>query len=135
VRVLLLLIVLSGCGGGSTDEPENHGYGWEFDTTSALGQKVRLSNVGVGDGQLFDDLFQRALSCTGIQAPPPPYVVFVKAGELSPHTGFYYPNPPLILLDERDAFAYSHEVIHYLLDVSTGNLDPEHKSRLFATCT
>lgn len=31
--------------------------------------------------------------------------------------------------------SWKHEVVHYLLDVNTGDLDPEHLSHFFTECT
>jgi hypothetical protein len=135
VRALLLLIVLSGCGGGSTDEPENHGYGWQFDAVSSGGLRLRKTNATEDDANEYERLSKWSENCVGADAPPP-FVIVVPKGSLLPSaTGRYFSNPPLIVIDESVSTSYGHELVHYLLDQSTGDPDISHASALFLKCT
>jgi hypothetical protein len=133
-----LLIVLSGCGGcgGSSDsEADNHGYGFAFDATSRNGLHLRRTGAQSRDAQ---DLEARAaviaIVCLGLSEPlppPPPFVIAVPDGTLSePFNGWYYSNPPLILLETNGVF--EHEAVHYYLEVTTGSPDPTHTNNIAA---
>ena len=136
--VLIVLLVLAGCG-GSSDDTNNHGYGYQFDVMGASGLQLRYSptlNAGdyYADIAFYESEFGRVQACTGISAPAP-FVIVVKPDQLPDHAGYYYSNPPLIVIDDFVALAaFRHEAIHYLLDYSTGDLDPGHRSPLFQKC-
>jgi hypothetical protein len=129
---------MPGCGGGG-DEPQsadNHGYGWEFDAASKNGLRLRKTGATTADADLLEAIAEGVEACSGINAAPPPFVIVVPKDSLGANVGFYLPSPPLILIDESFGFgeAYAHEVLHYLLDVSTGNLDPNHQNPAFEKC-
>ena len=133
----ILLALLTGCGNYQPDESlqsqDNHGYGWEFDVQGESGLKLRYSpwlpGGPLADVTRYERDFAFVESCTGISAPAP----FVIIGKIP---GFFYEDPSLIVIDEYglDTRAYTHEIVHYLLKVSTGSPDPEHQSPFFETC-
>lgn len=140
MRVLFIVLLLAGCGGG--DEPadnNNHGYGFQFDSIGASGMKLR----GGPDPSLFEAQFAQVETCTGLSAPAP-FIIIVQPGTLpiADTNGQYISRPSLILLDisnmngtvhaENSA---KHEFVHYLLDVNTGDRDAGHKSHFFQDCT
>jgi hypothetical protein len=131
--------LLAGCGSGNS-EPDNHGYGEAFDVAGPTGLRLRYTPV-LKSGEvfanpvMFEDLYSQVEACTGISAPPP-FIVVVPHDSLNHYDpsfiGVYLSRPSLILL-YGDAYTVPrHEFIHYLLDMHTGNLDPTHKSPLFA---
>src|SRR5678815_555048 len=128
----VMLIALSGCGGDS-GIPDNHGFGFAYDSVGTQGLHLRKTGATVEDANALEARARTVGICANITAPPPPYVIMVPQGSIGNGlVGFYESSPPLILL-ETDA-VFEHEVLHYLLDLSTGNPDPEHKSPLWA-CT
>jgi len=135
---LIVLLALAGCG-GSSDETNNHGYGYQFDVMGASGLQLRYSpTLEAGDYYadiaFYESEFERVQDCTGISAQAP-FVIVVKPEQLPAHFGYYYSDPSLIVIHDIVALvAFRHEAIHYLLDVSTGDLDPEHLSPLFSKC-
>lgn len=150
---LLLLAVLAGCGEQAIDN--NHGYGWEFDAQSDNGMRLRYTpSVAVGDSlsdvQQYDTAFAAVETCTGIAAPAPPFVIVLPQGSLGTDSGGgvvlgkYFRDPVLIVtamtgqavIDPSIPLVpFRHEVIHYLLDYSTGDWDIDHHSTLFLLCT
>jgi len=135
---LVVLLVMAGCG-GSSDDTNNHGYGYQFDVMGTSGLQLRYSptlNAGdyYADIAFYESEFERVQACTGISAPAP-FVIVVKPEQLPDHGGYYYSGPALIVVDDFIALsAFRHEAIHYLLDYSTGDLDPGHLSPLFSRC-
>lgn len=114
---------------------DNHGYGWTSNATGPRGMQLREPGATT---QAASDLERYAVTvaaCAGIDAQPPPFVIVVPRDSLYPHIGWYFSNPPLILVDEifRDV-AFAHEMVHYLLEQSTGDLDADHASPLFRLC-
>jgi hypothetical protein len=145
LRIAPLLLVLAGCGGGGADD-DNHGYGFEYDVQGVTGLRLRHSPAVTPGGTvaaviseptLYETAFAEVQACTGLSAPAP-FVILVN--ELGGNTGFYLSNPSLILVDVRyigpfDTRALKHEMVHYLLDHSTGHLDPNHDSPAFELCS
>jgi hypothetical protein len=138
VRLLLpLVFLLSGCGGGGEDaasSTDNHGYGWQFNAEGEKGLRLREPGATPQTASDLERYAGTIAACAGISAPPP-FVIVVPRDSLAPHIGWYYSNPPLIVVDEiyRDV-SFAHEMVHYLLDQSTGELDADHRSPLFAAC-
>lgn len=134
MRMILLALIVTSCGGGDVSESEdNHGYGWSFHAVGAEGLHVRYTTIEHATNPLatpavYEAEFHAVLTCTGLNAPPPPFLVFVPAGALGATVGGrFFGEPPLIVLE--DSALFRHEVIHYLL-----NGDPNHTSPLFAKC-
>lgn len=130
-----LLIFMSGCGGNSNDGPsaslDNHGYGFAFDAMGNQGLKLRRPSATNLDADFLESRAKADGICTGIEAPPPPFVIVVPIGSLGQDVGgLYFSNSPLILVtaDEIDSTGFDHEVIHYLLDFKTGDSDKQHTS-------
>jgi hypothetical protein len=138
VRLLLaLVLLLAGCGGGGENaaDSDNHGYGWEYDIAGQGGMRLRKNGATAQDVQMLELTLMSVARCAGVETPPGPFVIVIPNGGLDPVPGFYFSNPPLILLDEAFAdHTMWHESVHYVLDYTTGDLDAEHRSTLFATC-
>ena len=145
MRALLVLVLLAGCGSGG-EEPDNHGYGFQYDVQGPTGLKLRYKDAldpNQDYKQMFsttpyyETAFAGVEACTGLQASAP-FIVLAKPGTL--HTkgeevdGFYYSNPSLIVADASYIAIIRHEMIHYLLDMATGNPDTEHRSHFFTDC-
>jgi hypothetical protein len=137
-RAFLLGLLVAGCGGGEVQQ-DNHGYGSSgFDVQSAVGIKIRyeideqtVSNSGIGPA-FFDQAFEATVACTGITAAPPPYVI-VRSDKADSICGRYFGAPPLIVVAGHP-LCFRHEVVHYLLEQSTGDPNSAHGSALFAKC-
>lgn len=127
-KLIVVLIFLSGCGGNSEDPADNHGYGWEFDQIGPSGLKLRKTGATPRDAAYLEERVAIVLTCLGISAPPPPFVIYLPSDGVEPQ-GRYYSGPPLIVLEE-DVYL-EHEAVHYLLDITTGNADRNHESRAF----
>lgn len=111
------------------ESPDNHGFGWEYDTAGPRGLKLRwFAGVPPEVAAGFEVGAERVLSCMGVDAPVPHFVIITKADNFEAgKTGFYFPDPPLILLnDSAGSSAYWHEVVHYGLDYSTGDIGMNH---------
>lgn len=140
ISICLAITLLAGCGGGSSeidsDELDNHGYGWEFDAISANGLKLRKPGATARDADFLEAIAKVVETCVSIDAAPPPFVIIVPKGSLGQQlVGAYMSGPPLIVLDESWAdVAYPHEVLHYLINVSTGAQDPTHQHFGFSKC-
>jgi hypothetical protein len=138
IKTLFLVLLLAGCGSGGDNSlrVENHGYGFEFDAQGTTGLRLRSSGSAFSDVTYYEATFAEVKTCAGIEAPAP----FVILTSLDGPTGVYYSAPSLILLDMKhlsteNSSLFKHEVVHYLLDHSTGDADPNHTSALFAKCT
>lgn len=140
MRTLLVLLFLAGCGSG--EDSNNHGYGFQADLEGRSGLKLRYS-AGVTEADpdfqalstptYYETAWSETQACTGLSAPAP-FVILVKNGDLgSDIAGRYFSNPSLIVLDAH-AYAVRHEMVHYLLDVNTGNPDAGHQSHFFGDC-
>lgn len=123
------LLLLAGCGGSESD---NHGYGFAFDVQGATGLKLRFNHSEPPDQRtpvwIFESRYMDVQKCTGLTAPPP---MVIDSANGDP--GIYYSDPPLIVVTKL--YAFNHEVIHYLLDYTTGDPDSNHKSMLFKKCS
>ena len=137
-HAFLLGLFVAGCGGGDV-EPDNHGYGFSgFSVQSADGIQIRyeidqaiVSASGIGPA-FFDQAFEATVACTGITASPPPRVI-VRSDKADTLCGRYFSAPPLIVLAGHP-LCFRHEVVHYLLEQSTGDPDSAHGSPLFTRC-
>lgn len=142
MKVLFIVLLLAGCGSGdeSPPPPDNHGYGFQADV-QASGMSLRYSPVlNAGDPHaavaFYQSEFESVEQCTGISGPIPPFVIVVNIGDLglAPSgvliNGAYFSNPSLIVIDTTVAAA-RHEMIHSLLESSTGDSDGNHKSHFF----
>ena len=136
--ILLICLAVASCGGdGSSDDPNNHGFGWSFDVQGATGLKVRYDPEELKQGvpqtpvHIFENQYNEVQKCAALYAPPP-FVIFVPDESLPDNAGFYYSDPPLITI--KGLFIFKHEVVHYLLDYNTGDLDPSHASPLWGHC-
>lgn len=138
MRYLFVILLLAGCGKADSN---NHGYGYEYDVQGATGLKLRSSALDPADPDFqalstppyYENAWSKTQECTALSATAP-FVILVKVGALgSDKAGLYLPDPSLILLDVH-AYGVRHEMVHYLLDVNTGDLDPDHKSHFFADC-
>lgn len=145
MRVLFIVLLLAGCGSGGSSDDNNHGYGFQSDLQGASGLKLRYSSALVATDPDFqalstlpyyEDAWTKTQACTGMTAPAP-FVILVTNGDLGDDIGGrYFSNPSLIVLDAH-AFAVRHEMVHYLLDVNTGDPDraPDHNDHpLFKSC-
>lgn len=126
MRYLFVILLLAGCGSGDESgvSADNHGYGFQFDVQDGL--KLR----GSTDVAFYQDAFAKTQKCTGLSAPPP----FVIVDKLAGNAGEYFSDPSLILVDVDHTYAVKHEMVHYLLDVNTGDSDGTHASHFFADC-
>lgn len=133
MRRLLILLLLAGCGGGPDD---NHGYGFAYDVQGASGLRLRFNPAEPVDQrtpvEIFENTYMEVQKCAGLTAPAP-MVIVVPEGTFGYSGGHYYSDPPLVVVTAL--FMFKHEVIHYLLDHNTGNLDPDHLSPLFTKCS
>lgn len=131
MKALLVLLFLAGCGSGGEDN-NNHGYGFQYDSASPQGLKLR----GGLDPAYLETLYAETETCTGLSAPPP-FVIIVAPDSLGggKFNGTYMDAPPLILLDPTHEFAAKHEFIHYLMDMVQHVVDQNHTSPLFAKCS
>lgn len=129
MRVLFIVLLLAGCGGGEEGN-NNHGYGFQYDAVGVSGMKLRS-----GDPGLFEALYAETEACTAFNAPPP-FVILVAPKSIQDGTlnGYYWNNPSLILLDLSQGNAAKHEFIHYLLDINTGDQDRSHALHWFVDC-
>lgn len=123
--LITLMLLLVSCGGGD-EGSNNHGYGFQYDVQGASGLKLR----GESDPSLYEKHFAEVEACTGLSATPP----FVIVQKLESLDGQYLSGPSLVLIDPSIVLVDKHEFIHYLLDVNTGDLDPNHKSDFFRIC-
>jgi hypothetical protein len=146
-------IARQGCG---WEKSNNHGCGFEYDVQGASGMNLRYTPMVdasslLADVSSYEDVFAAIQISTGISAPPP-FVILVAFGTLPlsdrglPAGGNYLSapslirivsDPPLVTsipLDELVGMVFCHEAVHYLLDYSTGNPDPQHHSLLFSSC-
>lgn len=136
--ICVLLIAMSGCGGGDSTEssPDNHGFGFAFDAVSTNGLHLRRPNdPGLWPGpiqtavEFMEARFHTVEVCVGVTATPPFVVVLAPESIAGPAVGLYYSNPPLIVLDND--LAFEHEAVHYLLDFRNGNPDSGHADPAF----
>ena len=134
--ILLALLFLAGCG-GSDYEPatDNHGHGYQFDAQGASGLKLRYTPVfdashPFSDVAFYERVFEDMQRCAGLSAPAPFVIVIAQRTP----AGIYYSDPPLVTIDEN-VLSLRHEIIHYLLDYATGDIDAAHGSPLFAKCS
>ena len=139
--VAAAFIFLSGCGGGCCEQQDsaspNHGFGFAYDAMSKDGRlKLRSPGATTGDADFYAARSVAIEVCSGITAPaPPPFVAVVPRDSIGEkRVGLYFAGPPLILVDEGWPMAYEHEVLHYLLDATTGDLDPTHQHEAFHRC-
>jgi len=155
IALIVLALALAGCGAEASSAPapssssssssaDNHGYGWQYDAMSAHGLKLRDARQAAGVRRLTAleaDLLERraatVATCAGeLELAPPPFVVLLDPGELAARVGkpgWYYPNPPLIALEDLGDL-FDHEALHYVLD-RRGDLDAGHTSPLWASCS
>ena len=139
MRAILLVVFLAGCGSSGEDSPDNHGYGFAYDAQGASGLKLRYTPVlqpgdQYTDAAWYETEFENVKQCTGISAPPPPFVIVLPEGALVNHIGYHYSDPSLIVVTNFYVLvAFRHEAIHYLLGY-TGDSDPNHVSPLFTKC-
>ena len=149
--VLALCLALTACGGGK-DEPDdpasdNHGFGYQFDAQGPRGLKLRFTpRFAPGDPlanpATYEQAFDELQRCSGLSAPMVPFVIIHPSGTLPPSAGqpevngLYYSSPPLVRLDEPEAFR--HEALHYLVEANTGDPDGptgNHGHDAFTRCT
>lgn len=148
---IALCLVLTACGGDGEKpyEPadDNHGFGYEFNAQGPRGLKLRFSPRYAAGERLanpatYEQAFDELQQCSGLSGPMPPFVIIHPSGTLPPLpgepevNGLYYSNPPLIRLDEPEAFR--HEALHYLVELHTGDPDGStgnHGHDAFARCT
>ena len=143
---LLLLVALGACGAADQEPLPCHGYGCQYDVEGPAGMRLRYAPVvEAGDPRanvaFLEQLYRMVEDCAGIQAPAP-FVVIEKEGSLvspldgSPHSGLYFSDPDLVLVDDSawTFWSLKHETVHYLLHHALGNSDPDHTSPLFGTC-
>jgi len=149
VIALFTILLLVGCGGADVNSDNNHGFGFEFDAQGESGMKLRSSPHNVQPTEFstveyYEGQFTELLKCTGLDAPVPPFVIldevldrelFGKDPSGVTLAGWAFVDPPLIVLDFRYGYLFKHEALHYLLDYTTGNSDPNHSSPLFSLCT
>lgn len=138
VRALLLLLLLSGCGaGGGEEHDDNHGYGWHFDAQGTQGLRLRQAGAQPLDAQFLEAISDSVSTCSGIEGPPPPFVIIVPAESLDGKViGLFLNDPPLVLVDEAWLhIAYPHEVLHWLIansgDPRTGHSHPAFQDCVF----
>lgn len=133
---MTLILLMTGCGGGGSGEGNNnHGYGWEFDAVSTNGLKLRRPGATNRDADFLEAIAQTVERCSGVDTLPPPFVISVPKESLGQAVGVYFSSPPLIVVDESwFDVAYPHEVMHYLIEVTTGNLDQTHQHPGFSNC-
>src|SRR3954463_3642082 len=98
------LIFMSGCGGnsdGNSAAPDNHGFGFQFDAVSKQGLKLRQAGATARDADFFEVQALGIEVCSGINAPPPPFVIVVPRDSLgNKRIGLYFNSPSLLLIDE-----------------------------------
>lgn len=143
---LVIMLLLVGC---ETDN-NNHGYGFEYDEISDLGIKIRyFSGAFMAPPIEIDSAFNNAKLCTGLEAPPPPYVVIVSDREFinfdAPNAdlnGVFLTSPNLIAIIDDGVRVGSygtlnHEYIHYLSYMNGFNSDfnSDHSNLFFLTCS
>lgn len=144
-------LALTACGGGGDDPynpaSDNHGFGYQFDAQGPRGLKLRFTprfapGEALANPATYEQAFDELQRCSGLSAPVPPFVIIHPSGTLPPSpgepdiNGLYYSAPPLIRLDEPEAFR--HEAMHYLLEAHTGDPDGplgNHGHDAFARCT
>lgn len=135
--IMLIGLAVAACGGMSSEDANNHGFGWQFDVQGPTGLKVRYDPAELKQGfpqtpiHIFENQYNGMQKCAGLYAPPP-FVIFVTEESLPNNGGWYYSSPPLITI--KGLFVFNHEVLHYLLDMNTGDLDPNHLSPLWQKC-
>jgi hypothetical protein len=152
VRLILLALclALTSCGGGEDPyDPadDNHGFGYQFDAQGPRGLKLRSgTRFPAGDPlanpATYEQAFDQLQACSGLTGPMPPFLIIEPSGTLPPQAGqpevngLYYSNPPLIRIDEPEAFR--HEALHYLVELHTGDPDGStgnHGHDAFTRCT
>lgn len=154
LAIVVAVCLLIGCGGGTGVEgsADNHGFGWQVDQTSALtGIGARASGGNSLRMDEIDALYYSTAACMQvIQAdgkPPmaPRFVLYV-APPVDPHdktiNGREW-NDGTIAVDATIAKGFygygawrvtAHEMVHWLLFVTTGDADAAHRSDYFKTC-
>jgi len=147
--VVAFCLVLTACGGAPDEEEpndpaeDNHGFGYQFDAQGPRGLKLRYeprfaAGDALADPAGYERAFDEVQRCMGLTGPVPPFVIIEPSGTLPPTppeaivNGLYYSNPPLIRLDEIEAFR--HEAVHYLLELNTGDPDGPHRDERFTRC-
>ena len=149
MKLLLLVLMLIACAGCGSGDDNNHGYGFEFDVQGASGLRLRYSGAVapggtvatmISDPVFYERIFAEVEACMAMTAPAP-FVIIVKHGELDGGVaGHHFSDPQLIVVDvtyilTNRSSVLRHEIIHYLLDINTGDPDPNHSSAVFAECS
>lgn len=142
IELIVLAIALAGCGADSAAaSADNHGFGWQYDATSAHGLKLRKPGATARDADELERRAETVATCAGDVGAfaPPPFVVFVAPGEPNSARGHYWPSPSLIVIEDPGnavlvAALFEHEALHYVLD-RRGDLDAGHTSPLWASCS
>ena len=142
IFVLFLTLFFSGC----DIDNNNHGYGYEYDEISRDGIALIFEAEKFPvDLDFIDSVYYEAKQCTGLTAPPPPYIV-VKEEEyrfmfdgISVYAAIRY-DPDLILVSNKyieDFGILMHEFIHYLLHNNGIDQGPDKHSLhvdLYVSC-
>jgi len=149
---ILLLVALAGCG---APDDNNHGYGSEYDLSTADGVRFRNDPPAIVYNQTqFEHMivasYEEVETCAQIMSSGP-LVIAVPDGSLGEATGETFWDGTLIITDSavQDGWdiqflsgvsgprsVLRHEFVHYLLRASgfPDDLNTSHQSPLFVKC-
>lgn len=139
VLMLTSAVTLISCFAGIS----NHGYGYDYHYYDADTGLHYRDDRGTGrDPQTVIDIWRRTASCMGAAELNAPMVIYTddpQACARFDSESCYLADPPLVIIGTyaewtAELYAVRHELVHYILDVTTGDLDPEHSSPAFDVC-
>lgn len=114
ISVLLLALVMSGCGSGGGDS----------NTSAPVPQGQYQASPGLV--QVYKD----TEACVGFSAPPPASIRVVWQAQQPPHEYRIVSSVVLYGTDTLD-MPPQHEFVHYLLNAKNGDADVNHASVFF----
>lgn len=139
VAFVVACAVLAGCEEGGSGYADNHGYGDEYTSTTALDVKARCDyaeNCPTDDQ--IDTGLRAAAMCIGVSHEVEPRDLMLIGTNDIPdgRLGMYFTDPSLILIaeDQGDFVRterIAHEMTHYLLYRYTGSPYSNHEHACF----
>jgi hypothetical protein len=133
ISALIFSLTLSACQPESLP-PTCGGYGCVTTHKTELGLKIRSDNDITIDLSSLDKAYRFVSTCLGVWYNPDLVIIYTDEFN-SKYAGWYqHDKQDYILLRYDKTTIIQHEFIHYLLQRSTGNPDPNHNSLLFDYC-
>jgi hypothetical protein len=125
MRYLILLLLLSACGGA-----DNHGYGWHYDVSGDTGLRVRYDRNSQGFPIRAIELWYKEIQdCMGLSASAP-LIIFVPDLIDNRHNGRTYDNGSILITSifvkiSSPEYVVKHELIHHLF-FQNGDYSPNN---------